>query len=101
MPHLAAAAVLQQGLRGEWLGDIFRIEGTLASMFSGWQGEGGLRLPPQIVGYHMPVGFSQRLWFGKVPVLELIKKKEEREDEAKGNSLQSVNFLICSNSTYP
>lgn len=33
-------------------------------------------------------------------VLELVKKKEEREDEAKGNSLQSVNFLIFSNGTH-
>ena len=33
-------------------------------------------------------------------VLELVKKKEEREDEAEGNSLQSVNFLIFSNSTH-
>lgn len=33
-------------------------------------------------------------------VLELVKEKEEREDEAKENSFQSVNFFIFSNSTY-
>lgn len=67
----AAAADLQYGLRGKWLGDIFkRGEGTASrppvSREVGVEEEGGgcVPQPPQIVRYHMSTPFYQRLWKG-------------------------------------
>lgn len=96
MPH-AAVAVLHQRLRGKWLGNIFKKKDTGIQILDG-------REKGSYVS-HLKFWGITSLWaftkgFGKVPMLELVKKKEEKENEAKGNSLRSVNFLICSNSAY-
>lgn len=92
---IAAAANLQQGLRVKWRGrHLQKTRGTLAVRLSTQQEEWGLC---QIIGYHRPVGFYQRLWKGAGAGRgKRGKGKGKREDEAEVNLLQPVNFLFVS-----